>query len=615
MIGKSKSGASFGGLTRYLMTGRKDHPNPDRVAWTSTRELVVEEPRDAAWIMRLTASLGNTDKPVQHISISLAPGEHLSREQWEQVVDTTLRDLGLEGHQALIVAHRDTAQEHIHLMVNRVHPETLRAWNRWRDRPRLMDSLRPQELALGLRPTPHVKNPDRLPDTLVQRFERTGELPLLDFARAARAIFQEAGSWGELHEGLAEWGLYLERKGQGLVVGDDRGHVKASSVDRSASLRALEARLGPYEERGPLLREVDSDLRGDRRAELYTQVEPALRAGREADSALWSAQAAARRVESASNGIRSTIADAFRDPAQVESRYFAYLDRENAPPPRPAQLGELRGFVLHAGQTSVPLGDQGRRALQTATVPLPRFAADYLRAQEDLARAEARLAEARKEDARLREHFRPHFAELQQIQARSATLNERLLSLRPRDQMALVRRHGSEDLERAVRRCPEDALRVVTSREQWVRTLSPELNRVLDRRLSRTGLSRPAPRESLRGWATRALHGGLHPLHAVQTLTRGGVPLADAAGAVARAYSTVRHPAKTARRYTLQALQKATGLPLADAANAASLAVGAVRNPARTALLLTARSLGVPALPVRLATMAWNLVREHVLSR
>jgi Relaxase/Mobilisation nuclease domain len=131
------SGAGFGGLTRYLLQGEKDNPNPDRVLWTSTRELTLEDPQQTAILMRATAAQGRTDKPVQHLSISLPPDEHLTRDQWEQVIDTTLRDLGLEGNQALIVAHRDTAHERIHLLVNRVHPETLRAWDRWQDRPRL----------------------------------------------------------------------------------------------------------------------------------------------------------------------------------------------------------------------------------------------------------------------------------------------------------------------------------------------------------------------------------------------------------------------------------------------------------------------------------------------
>jgi hypothetical protein len=616
VIGKTHSGAGFGGLTRYLLTGKKDDPHPDRVLWTSTRELALEDPREAAVLMRRTAALGHTDKPVQHLSISLAPGEHLTREQWEQVIDTTLRDLGLEGHQALIVAHQDTAHEHIHLMVNRVHPETFRAWDRWQDRPRLMKSLRPQELALGLQPTPHVKNPDRLPDGVIQQFERTGEPPLLDYARtAARPIFQEAGSWSELHERLAEQGLYLERKGQGLVVSDDHRHVKASSVDRSASLKALEARLGPFQERRPLLHEVDNDLRGDRRAELYAQVQPAFRAGGESESALRSAQEAARRVQTARSNISRAIADAFRNPAQVESRYFTHLDQMKAPPTLPpAQLGELKGIVLRAGRTSVPLGDQGNRAFQSAG-QLPRLAAEYIRAQDELARAEARYAEARKAEALLRERFRPQFAELEQIQNRSTTLNDRMLSLRPREQMALVRSHGRHELVRAVQRRPEAALRTVTSRELWVRNLSPDLNRVLDRRLSRIGLSRPTSREPLTAWTATALDRGLHPVHAVQLLTRGGVALGDAAKAVSQAYATIRHPVTTARRHTFRSVQKLTGVPLADLANAASFTTGAIRSPAKTALRLTAKALGIPSLPVRLAIMAWDLVRDHVLSR
>jgi|GEM_PF-1523013 len=616
MIGKSHSGAGFGGLTRYLMTGRKEDPNPDRVLWTSTRELVLEEPREAAMLMRATAAQGQTAKPVQHLSISLAPGEHLTRDQWEQVVDTTLRDLGLEAHQVLIVAHQDTAQEHIHLMVNRVHPDTHRAWDRWQNKRRFMASLRAQELTLGLQTTPSVKNPDRIPDTLVQQFERTGEPPLLDFARAtARPIFAEASSWSELHERLAQQGLYLQRQGQGLVVTDDHRHVKASSVDRSASLRALEARLGPYQQRSPLLHEVDSDLRGDRQAELYAQARPALRARGEADLALRHAQEAARRVQSARNQISRAIADAFRNPAQVESRYLTHLDQKKTPPALPlANLGELKGFVLRAGRTSVPIGDRGSRAFQAAA-RLPGLAGDYLCTQDDLSRAEARYAEARSAEAQLRERFRPQLTELELIHDRSATLNERLLSLRPRDQIALVRRHGRHELEQAVKRRPEAALRSVTAREQWLANLSPDLNRVLDRRLRRLGLPRPTSRESLTAWTKIALQRGLHPLHAVQVLRRGGVALVDAANGVSRAYTTIRHPVKSARRYTFRSVQKLTRVPLADVANALALVTGAFRNPARTALWLTAKSLGIPSLPVRLATMAWDLVRDQVRSR
>jgi hypothetical protein len=582
MIGKSRAGTGFGGLTRYLLHGEKDKPNPDRVLWTSTRELALDEPEQAALLMRMTAAQGRTKKPVHHISISLAPGEHLSREQWENVVDTTLRDLGLEEHQVLIVAHQDTHHEHIHLMVNRVHPQTYRAWNRWQDRPRLMATLRVQEHALGLRETPHVKNPDRIPEALVALYERTGELPFLDYARTAgRQIFQEARSWNELHERLAEKGLYLERKGQGLVVTDDHRHVKASSVDRAASLRALEARLGPYQQRGPVLREVDSDLRGDRRSELTVQVAPVHEARRQVGVAMAERQDAARRLVNARDGIRSAIASAYREAPQVESRYFRFLNEEKAPPPfLPAQLGELRGTVLHAGRTYLPVGAEGKRAFEIADRDLPRYASEYLRAQDDLACADSRLAEARQKDAQLSQHLQPQLEELERIHTRAETLHERVLTLRPRDQIELARTHGKDVLERAASRSPEPATRTAELRETWMRSPSRQIDRALDRRLSRARVPAPARGQSPREWAALAFRAGMHPLHTIQALTRGG-------------------------------------LPLADAANAASLARSMVRNPARTSVLLTARAIGLPSVTVRLAAIGWSVARDivHMLTR
>ncbi len=582
MIGMTHSGAGFGGSTRYLLQGKKDNPNPDRVLWTSTRELTLEEPQQAAFIMRSTAALGRTDKPVEHISISLPPDEHLSREQWEQVIDTTLRDLGLEGHQALIVAHRDTAHEHIHLLVNRVHPETFRAWDRWQERRRLMASLRGQELALGLRPTPHHEDPNRLPPSVVRQFERTGEPPLLDYARAvARPVFQEARTWSEVHERLAEQGLYLERKGQGLVVTDDHRHVKASSVDRSASLRALEGRLGPYQERRPLLQEVDSDLRGDRRSELAVQVAPVHAARQEVTAALKDRHDASRRLEETRDGIRSAIASAYREAPQVESRYLGHLDRDKAlPQVLPAQLGELKGSVLHTGRIYVPLGAEGRRAFDIAANQLPRLSTAYLRAQEDLARADVRLADAHQKEAQLTQHLQPRLEELDRIEKRAANLYERLFALRPRDQIALARVHGPNVLEQAAKRRPDSAARTTTLRQSWMRSPSRDLNRALDRRLSRTAAPPLTRDQSPADWMAKAVRLGLHPLHAIQALTRGGLPVADAVQAV-------------------------------------SLTRAALRNPVKTGILLAAKAVGLPVLPLRLAVMAWTLARtvDRVLFR
>ncbi len=581
MIGKSSSGSGFGGLTRYLLNGKSDDLNPGRVLWTSTRELALDDPGQAAVVMRMTAAQGKTDKPVQHLSVSLAPGEHLTREQWEQVVDTTLRDLGLEGHQALVVAHQDTAHEHIHIMVNRVHPETHLAWDRWQDRPRLMESLRPQELALGLQPTPHAKDPDRVPDPLVQQFERTGEPPLLDYARAvARPAFQEAGSWSELHERLAEQGLYLERKGQGLVVTDDHRQVKASSVNRSASLRSLEGRLGLYEERRPMLQEVDGDLRAQHRErELAEQLAPLHGARREASFAAVARDEAARRLDGASAAIRSTTESAYRDPSEAARRYLDHLRAGGPCEIQPAELGRLKGSVLRAGRNYLPLGAEGERAYRVAAEQMPRLGAAYQRASEDLARAEARLAASRRQLEPLEVRDRPRIEELQQLGSRAQRIDlpERVLSLRPRDQIALARTHGPKLLERAAERAPQVAGRTAATREWWMKNLAPQLDHALTRQLGRHRIPLPAPGQSPAEWMANAVRQGLRPAHGVQTLARAGVSLGE----------------------TLQATSRALSLTRA-----------AVGSPAKTAAKLAAKALGVPALPVRLAVAALSLARS-----
>ena len=66
-------------------------------------------------------------KPVYHFGASLAPDEHLSRQQWGHVADRLLERLGLEEHQVILALHNDRDHEHIHIVVNRVGPDG-RAW-------------------------------------------------------------------------------------------------------------------------------------------------------------------------------------------------------------------------------------------------------------------------------------------------------------------------------------------------------------------------------------------------------------------------------------------------------------------------------------------------------
>jgi hypothetical protein len=154
MIGMSSSAKSFGALAHYLANGRSGN-DPERVAWSSSRNLPTAEPELAGKIMRATASQNvRVAQPGYHVALSFDPGDAVDRATMERVADRTIAALGLTGHQALIVCHRDRDHPHMHLLINRVHPETGLVWNRWQDRAVIQKVLREEEIALGLRVTP-----------------------------------------------------------------------------------------------------------------------------------------------------------------------------------------------------------------------------------------------------------------------------------------------------------------------------------------------------------------------------------------------------------------------------------------------------------------------------
>ena len=151
MIAVSSSGRSFRALATYLAAGRSGEER-DRVAWSAGRNLPTDDPELAAKFMRATAAQSDrVEKPVYHIALSFDPKDAVDRATMERVADRVLERLGLAEHQAVIVSHRDREHAHMHILVNRVHPETGLAWERWKDQPLIQQVLREEERALGLR--------------------------------------------------------------------------------------------------------------------------------------------------------------------------------------------------------------------------------------------------------------------------------------------------------------------------------------------------------------------------------------------------------------------------------------------------------------------------------
>ena len=143
MVKMSSPGCSFGGVADYClhdprMPGEAHHPkSAERVEWTETRNLATSEGERAGRIMAATAEASpelkrlagvaatgrKLEKPVCHYSLSWAKDEKPERPEMMRAAEESLKALGMERNQALIVSHRD-GQPHVHVIANRVDPES-----------------------------------------------------------------------------------------------------------------------------------------------------------------------------------------------------------------------------------------------------------------------------------------------------------------------------------------------------------------------------------------------------------------------------------------------------------------------------------------------------------
>ncbi len=76
--------------------------------------------------------------PVKTLSLAWHPDDasKLTKADMLEAADSFLEQMGWNEHQALIVAHNDTAHPHVHIILNRVHPETGRTLKDYREQKR-----------------------------------------------------------------------------------------------------------------------------------------------------------------------------------------------------------------------------------------------------------------------------------------------------------------------------------------------------------------------------------------------------------------------------------------------------------------------------------------------
>ena len=132
------TGRSFKGAGMYYLHDKGSEITSERVGATMTLNLATDNPHAAWRVMAATAMNQNQIKrdagtkatgrkltqPVFAYSLSWAPDERPEPLHMMEEAKKSLAVLDLSDHQALVVQHTDTEHPHVHVLVNRVHPET-----------------------------------------------------------------------------------------------------------------------------------------------------------------------------------------------------------------------------------------------------------------------------------------------------------------------------------------------------------------------------------------------------------------------------------------------------------------------------------------------------------
>ena len=263
---KSKA-ASIRDLADYIRAPEKVNP-AEKVMHAGGRGFISDShAAQREEMIALAAEAVRSKNPVNHYIMSWREGEQPGPAQIEEAVSIFVEELGVQAHQAIYALHKDTDNLHLHIAINRVHPDTLKCVeiNRGFDIEAAHRAIarieheqgwqREQNGRYQVLENGELGREHNDPGKARQPDQRQRDMEHRTGAKSAERIAIEEGApiikrsqtWAQLHHELARKGMRYEKTGSGATLFVGEVGVKASSADRAASLSRLQKRLGPYQ--------------------------------------------------------------------------------------------------------------------------------------------------------------------------------------------------------------------------------------------------------------------------------------------------------------------------------------------------------------------------------
>ena len=206
---------------------------------------------DAAIIEVLATQQQNTratgDK-TYHLLVSFREGEAVDDDTLSKIEAELCEAIGFGEHQRISAVHRDTDNLHIHIAINKIHPEKLTMVEPFGAYRVMGETCERLENQYGLEKDNHITKQREGLSRAQDMEAHSGQKSLISWTREqCGEALEGAQSWDDVHQVLKEHSLHMQLRGNGLVITSDSDvSIKASSVSRALSKPALEKRLGEF---------------------------------------------------------------------------------------------------------------------------------------------------------------------------------------------------------------------------------------------------------------------------------------------------------------------------------------------------------------------------------
>lgn len=248
VVMKSAQQGGFSGLVKYITDSQSKSERVGDVRTTNCHSDRADQAMLEVINVQAKNKRATADKNY-HLVISFAPGESPDEKTLIAIEERLCAAIGFAGHQRISVAHHDTDSLHVHVAINKIHPQRYTIHEPFNAYHTLGQVCAKLEKEFGLQQVDHTAKKAR-GENNAEDMERHADVESLLgwIKRECSGAMHRAQNWPAMHEVMRAHGLTIHERANGLAISSDAGiSVKASSVAREFSKASLEKKLGAFE--------------------------------------------------------------------------------------------------------------------------------------------------------------------------------------------------------------------------------------------------------------------------------------------------------------------------------------------------------------------------------